>query len=243
VGAGIDDWFGYSLAAAGDATGDGRDDLLVGAPGVTRGGPDTGAAYLFRGQMAGSMTAAGAHAILRGVFTNDWAGASLGAGDLDGDGISDLAIGAWGSDSSADGGGAVFVVYGPVNHDVNLENAPTIITGAEVGDAFGFSTAIVADINGDGLADLLVGAVGQDGGGPDSGAAYLFYGPVDREGSADDAAVRLIGEVYDDRAGSSVTSAGDTDGDGYGDLLIGAPGHDRGGTDSGTAYIICGRGY
>jgi len=243
LGGGPSDWFGYTVAGAGDATGDGRDDLLVGAPGVTRDGPDAGAVYLFRGQMSTTMTAIGAHARLRGVTANDRAGASVAAGDLNGDAISDVVVGAWGSDDGFADGGAAFIVYGPVQGDLDLAAADVTVAGASPGDAFGFAVTVAEDINGDGLADVIVGALQNDGGGPDSGAAYILYGPVDGKASAAEADVTLVGEVYNDRAGSSVASAGDTDADGYGDLLVGAHGNDSGGSDSGAAYLIRGQGF
>ncbi|MCP4869753.1 MAG: hypothetical protein GY898_13660 [Proteobacteria bacterium] len=245
LGASGDDWFGYTVEAAGDATGDGHDDLLVGAPGVTRGGPDTGAAYLFRGDMSAVMTANGAHARLRGIDPNDRAGASVAAGDINGDAIADLVVGAWGSDVGYADAGAAFIVYGPVDGNVDLEHADATVAGDSAGDAFGFAVTVAEDINGDGLGDIIVGALQNDAGGPDSGSAYVIYGPVEVgvKNSAAEADVTLVGEVYNDRAGASVASAGDTDGDGYGDLLIGAHGNDSGGTDSGAAYLICGQGF
>ena len=243
LGAGNGDWFGSSLAAAADATGDGRPDLVVGAPGVVRAGPDTGAVYVFRGEMGSMMTAAGAYARVRGILENDRAGSAVGAGDLDGDGITDLAVGAWGSDAGAADGGAAFVMYGPLEGSRDLENADATFAADRPGDALGFSVAVARDVNGDGRDDLVVGSVDDDSGGPDSGAAWILYGPVEGELGPDDADVKLVGEVWDDHAGASVAGLGDVDGDGFGDVVIGAHGNNRGGSDSGAAYVVCGQGF
>jgi hypothetical protein len=103
--------------------------------------------------------------------------------------------------------------------------------------------AVVGDVNSDDRADLLVGAVNDDSGGPESGAAWLVYGPLEGEVSLADADVKLVGEVWADRAGGAVSAAGDVDGDGFDDVLIGAHGNDSGGDDAGATYLIYGQGW
>jgi hypothetical protein len=99
------------------------------------------------------------------------------------------------------------------------------------------------DADGDGLSDLLISSHLQDAGGTDAGAVYLvFGGPTAPSGTIDLslADVRLVGEVAGDQAGSSVAWAGDVDGDGVDDVLVGAPNHDGGGSNAGVAYLLTG---
>ena len=244
LGGGYGDWFGWAVAGAGDVDGDGLSDVLIGAPGVASAdGPDSGAAHLYLGPIEGIRTAAGADATLRATHGNDRAGASVAGGDLDGDGHSDLVIGGWGADDSFEDAGAVWIFYGPVHGDHPLESADATIGGEEDGDNAGISVAVVGDVNSDDRADLLVGAAGDDTGGPESGSAWLVYGPIEGDFSLADADAKLVGEVWNDRAGGSVAGAGDVDGDGFDDLLVGAHGNDRGGADAGTTYLIYGQGW
>jgi hypothetical protein len=94
------------------------------------------------------------------------------------------------------------------------------------------------DVDADGHDDVLVGAYSNNGGGPDSGAAYLVLGPVTGTLELARADVKLVGEEANDWAGTTVSGAGDVDADGRGDLLIGAAYNDEGG----AAYLIYGGG-
>ena len=115
---------------------------------------------------------------------------------------------------------------------------PRVAENASVG----WAVSWVGDVDGDGTADLLVGAPGTDvDDREDAGAAYLFYGPVD-PGDVQPAAanVTLLGASAGDRAGHAVSGAGDLDGDGHADLVVGAPFQDGGGSDAGAAYVVSG---
>ncbi len=96
------------------------------------------------------------------------------------------------------------------------------------------------DVNGDGLDDILVGSQFQDGGAEDGGALYLVLGPVTGEHPLAEAQARMWGEAAEDHAGFSATGAGDTDGDGFADLLISAPWQDGSGDRAGAAYVVLG---
>jgi hypothetical protein len=248
-GTGTDDWLGFAVASAGDVDGDGLGDLLIGAPGVSSpdieagGGTDAGAAYLFLGPVTGLRTSAGADGTFVGARANDRAGASVGAGDLDGDGYADLVVGGWGADDAYEDSGSVWVFYGPVSGTHPLGEADAIVTGEQFGDNAGISVAVVGDTNSDGRDDLLVGAVNDDSGGPESGAAWLLYGPLEGSVPLAQADVKMVGEVWNDRAGGAVAAAGDMDGDGFGDIIVGAHGNDAGGDNAGAAYIIHGAGW
>ena len=231
---------GSSVAGAGDLDGDGLDDLLIGA---VLGGPDaTGAAYVVAGPGLGAISLDSATATLIGVMPYDQAGSSVsGAGDIDGDGLADVIVGAPGVDAAVANVGAAYIVFGPLAGPQSLAAADVELIGQADFDAAGSSVAGAGDVDGDGWSDVLVGAPGHEVFDKDTpGAAYLVAGPV--AGSVDLAlaTARLIGEVPEDDAGASVSSAGDVDGDGLSDVIIGAPGHDARGTDSGAAYVLLG---
>ena len=122
------------------------------------------------------------------------------------------------------------------------------IVGENAGDSAGFSVSGAGDINGDGYADLLIGAGGNDAGGDFAGAAYVVFGKTDSFATVDLGEIaagaggfKIVGENAGDSAGSSVSGAGDINGDGYADLLIGAAGNDAGGDNAGAAYLLFGK--
>jgi len=235
------DQAGASVAPAGDAGGEGTSGWLVGAPRHDGTGEDAGAVYLVTGAPAGSHTLAEAHARLLGEGADDEAGYALaGDTDLDRDGHADLVVGAPGESSVTLFAGAAYVVYGPVEGTVSLAAADAKLTGEAVGDYAGMSVAAAGDVDGDGYADLLVGAYGESSGGAWAGAAYLLYGPVTGAIPLAQADAKLVGEEGWDDVGRALSSAGDANGDGYADLLVGAYGHEAGGFSSGAAYLLYG---
>ena len=166
-----------------------------------------------------------AEGILVGSRINDDAGSSVAAaGDVDGDGRLDVAVGSPGSDDgyfSLDG--LVLLVTGPFGGEQSLDTATARLWG-NTGDDVGYGLAGAGDVNGDGFADLLVGAHGDDVYATKAGTAYLVHGPVTGDIELSGSAVALWGEADYDFAGAQVDSAGDVDGDGFDDLLIGARG-------------------
>ncbi len=224
---------GWSVAAAGDHDGDGRGDVLVGAPGVLG---DRGAAYLARGPLSGDIPL-GTHALrLDGEEPGDEAGWSLdGGGDVDGDGHPDLVVGAPGHDGGGVDGGAVYVVPGPVEAGASLAAADARWLGTGDGHRAGHAVAHAGDTDGDGLGDVLVGAPGVEA---DTGVVYLLRGPLAGTGALVDADARLVGEAPGDAAGWSLAGGLDVSGDGLADVLVGAPGLDDGFADRGAAYLV-----
>ena len=243
LGMAEDDRAGCAVAGVGDVNADGWDDVLVGAFGDSSAGVSAGAAYLFLGPVSGSSLLSTADARLLGAAAKDFAGTSLaGVGDTDGDGYDDMLVGAWGQDSGRTGAGAVHLVLGPAYGEVDLGAADATLYGAARGDKFGGFVARAGDFDGDGHDDVLVGAEGEDSGGDLAGAAYLFYGPLEDGLGAEQADLVLVGASRDERAGVSVAVAGDLNGDGWGDLAVGAPGAKINGTGSGAVYIVFGAG-
>lgn len=257
------DQLGLALAAAGDINGDGFGDVILGAPGASDGAYLGGAVYVLFGSADG-LAADLDLASLDGTNgfridgSQDFArlGRALGGGgDVNGDGFDDLVIGAIGADGTAASAGAAFVVFGRADGwAASLDLA--VIGGSsgarllgEAGyDYTGEAVAMAGDINGDGLADLLIGAPRADGGGSRSGAAYVVFGrshgwPADISLAALDGSdgFRLTGLAEGDNLGAAVSAAGDVNGDGFDDLIVGAPFADGGGEDGGSAYVLFGR--
>ncbi len=221
--------------AGGDVDGDGFSDVLVGAWYDATGGTDAGAVYVVYGPVTGDMGLALADAKLIGEASADYAGRSLScAGDVDGDGNDDILVGAYGVDDA----GAAYLLYGPVSGNLDLSGADAKFVGETAGDAVGFSVSGAGDVNADGYADIIVGAHMEDEGGESAGAAYLLHGPLYGTISLDTATAKLVGEEADDKAGVSVSGAGDVDGDGYDDILIGA--YQNGTGEAGKTYMVYG---
>jgi len=234
------DELGYALAS-GDLDGDGSRDVLVGAPGEAGDGTAAGAAYVVYGPFAGMTLLATADAKLVGESDGDRAGCALSAaGDVDGDGYDDLLVGA----DQADGAlGMAYLLLGAPSGTVSLSSSDASFEGDGAGDELGAALAIVGDVNGDGPADFLLGVPGLDDGGTAAGAAYLVLGPATGSTSLSDADAMLTGEAAGDEAGGQLGGAGDVDGDGFDDLLVGAAGNDSVAAEAGAVYLFVGSSF
>jgi hypothetical protein len=179
------DDFGTSITGGGDVNGDGRDDILVGAPlaDTTLGGGDaTGRTYLIHGSTsfpatieASNVGGSVAGVLFQGIDTDDRSGNALGAGgDVNGDGYADLLIAARNGDPNGDGNaGEVYLIHGspslPTPFALSAINARgVVLTGVTASDAAGTGVAFAGDLNGDGFTEALVGAPGGD---PPGGSA------------------------------------------------------------------------
>jgi hypothetical protein len=231
-----------SLAAVGDVDGDGYEDLLLGAPSDSSAGEEAGAAWLFAGPLAGSLGTGAARATLTGELAGDRAGTAVaGAGDVNGDGLMDLLVGASYEDAAGTSAGAGYLLLGPVSGLASLSGADVKLHGERRSNLAGEALVGAGDLNGDGVADLAIGAPAQALEGEHAqGAAYIFLGPVTGDLSLSAADAKAHGEVNSAYAGASLAAVGDTDGDGLDDLLVGAPGADEGGDRAGAAYLLVG---
>ncbi len=237
---------GFSLAGTEDLNGDGFDDLAVGAHGT---GSSTGKVFVVLGGASGqfgSVESLAAFPSFAGEAAGDSAGFSVaGVGDTNGDGFGDLLIGAYGNSEAASKAGKAYLVLGHAgtwSSDYPLSQADVVFLGQSAKDYAGYAVAPAGDLDADGLADFVIGAPGRDDNGEAAGMAAVVYGKTSF-GSAYDlgqADVRLQGAASGDAAGSSISSAGDVDGDGFSDLLIAAPTSDFSDTDAGAVYLVRG---
>ena len=229
---------GFSVSGAGDVNGDGFDDLIVGAPGAHADG--SGKSYVVFGKADNSsvevsdVTAGIGGFAINGETADDYAGFSVSdAGDVNGDGLADLIVGASGADPNGESSGKSYVVFGKADGTaVSLSDVANgiggfVLNGEAAYDESGWSVSDAGDVNGDGLADLIVGAQGADPNGNNSGKSYVVFGKTDGNAvnlsdvAADNGGFVINGEGQSSISGGSVSSAGDVNGDGLDDLIIG----------------------
>ncbi|MBT5590483.1 MAG: choice-of-anchor D domain-containing protein, partial [Gemmatimonadetes bacterium] len=248
------DKLGRSVVALGDLDSDGVTDIAVGVRNDDDGSADRGAVYVLFMNADGTVKAdqkisATAGGLTGPLATSDQFGCSVAnIGDLDGDGVTDLAVGAFGTDDGGSNRGAVYVIFLNADGTVKAEQKISSTTGGLTGpiddlDLFGGNLASVGDLDGDGAEDIAVGAVWDDDGGSARGAIWILFlntdGTVKAEQKISDTVGGFTGVLDDDDSfGTSVTNLADLDGDGIVDIATGAPKDDDGGTNRGAAWIL-----
>ena len=232
--------FGTVVAGAGDVNGDGYADVVVGAPNLDNDQTNEGRVFVYRGSASGpGSTPWTAESNQAGALFGT---AVAGGGDINGDGYSDLAVGApnWYLGGSYTGNGRIFIYQGSATGLPAVPNTTRDAPNAQAGGHFGQCMAWAGDANGDRFADLLVGTPDWDqGGSTDAGRVDLYrgsaFGLSEFTPTWSVAGVQFMG-----RYGTAVASAGDIDGDGYADWLVGQPAYSSGETGEGAAFLYTG---
>jgi hypothetical protein len=202
TGYGTDDHFGFCCSNAGDVNGDGYQDVIIGGPADY----GNGRAFLFFG---GENADNVADLTFYGTAKNDGFGCSVsGAGDVNGDGYDDVIVGA---DEGESGRGGAYIFFGGQQMDNNTD---LILNGTNGSDYFGTSVSAAGDVNNDGYDDVIVGASWAWAVTALAGRAYIFFGGQTMNKIAD---VYLAADYAPGRFGTSVSGAGDVNGDGFDD--------------------------
>lgn len=181
---------------------------------------------------------------LNGESSGDAAGDTIAStGDVNADGYPDLLISSTSEDTGGENAGAVYLIYGKseIIATQSLSQADVKFISQTASERIGSSLA-AGDVNGDGYDDILISTIYEDTGGENAGAIYLIYGAASLSNTVNvsqQAQAKFIGEDANDNAGKGL-AAGDVNGDGYDDILIGASFADDGGGNSGVAYLIYG---
>jgi len=223
TGLGAGDMFGRRVSAAGDVNNDGYDDVIIAAGGY--------ASIFFGGQnMDNIVDKKLGQPVGAGSFGCDVAD----VGDVNGDGYDDVIVGAYDTYCGTVHTGAAYLYFG----GQNMDTAPDLVFyGEGNSDFFGDRVAGAGDVNADGYDDVIVSAPYNKSMGQGTGRAYIYLGGQNMDNSPD---VTITGESAGDELGWGLASAGDVNGDGFDDVIIGAHGNDYGGNGAGQAYIFLG---
>lgn len=230
-----DSHLGWSVRSAGDVNGDGFSDIIVGAPFFDNPQINEGAAFIYHG------SAAGLNYISSATLTANQNGSQMGyavssAGDVNGDGYDDVIVGAPYFDNGETNEGAAFIYYGSAS-GISLNGFVTL-EGNQAEANMGFSVASAGDINGDGYADILVGAPLYDDAQTNTGRVFIFHGSPG--GLNPQSASTLSFNQLGCRFGHAAAGGGDVNGDGFSDIIIGAPGYSNVQNGEGAAFVYYG---
>ena len=229
--------------ATGDLDGDGVQELLVGVPHDASGGGESSGAVYITSDVSADAELEDGQAKLLALAAGRRFGVSVHAGDVDADGYDDVLVGepdapCPGGEPSC-GGAWLYLEARTLSGREDADVAEISWSGARAGDQLGLEVLVTADTDGDGLAEVLLAAPYNDLGAIDGGTSYLFSLPTAGAYGAPEADVLFLGRAAEGASGSSLFSA-DLDGNGYADLLIGAPDTSDAAEDGGAFYALFG---
>ncbi|WP_035333341.1 FG-GAP-like repeat-containing protein [Dyadobacter crusticola] len=228
--------FGFTATGAGDVNGDGYSDIMIGARLFDKGQVDEGAVFIYHGSALGINANAPAVTLESNQVSSGFGNAIATAGDVNGDGYSDIVVGANMYDKGQTNEGAVFVHHGSAQ---GINPAASLTLESNQAEAqFGSSAASAGDVNGDGYADVIVGANYYDKGHSNEGAAFVYHGS--NTGLGANPVSTLESNKTNAQFGSGAASAGDINGDGYSDVIVGAIAYDNGHDDEGAVFVWLG---
>lgn len=235
-----DDWTGFAIAGGSDLTGDGHEDVVIGARYDDGTGNSAGATYVARAIGSGTVELS---EVVGKVFAEaeyDSSGYAVATvGDVNDDGADDLLIGSPENSRVANAAGMAHLVFGPVVGPVQLSAATYRVLGERESDKLGCAVGRAGDLDGNGEQDLLVSACYSDRNGQDAGAVFQFSTHTEIDRIAGDADGAMVGEQPFDQLGTAI-AGGDIDGDGLSDVVVGSPFHDLGADDAGAVYLALG---
>lgn len=249
------DDFGFVVSGIGDLNGDGNEDITVSERANDNGGTDRGAFYVLFLNSNGTVSAEQRVSDTAGGFTGTldnfdiFGECAVAIPDVNGDDVADLAVCAKQDDDGGTDRGALWVLY--MNTDGTVSSYHKIASGTggfsssalDNSDKFGAAMTTISDLNGDGVREWVVGSVLDDDGATDAGAVYVLFmnsdGTVASQAKISATTTNFTGQLESaDRFGNMVADAGDLDGDGLSEILVGAWTDDDGATDAGSAYLI-----
>ena len=227
--------FGFSVSNAGDVNGDGFSDVIVGAPEYNNAKSDEGGAFVYLGSSTGLSQSPDWSK--EGNRLNARFGHSVSsAGDVNGDGYHDVIVGAKYYSNGQLNEGAAFVYYG--SSSGLSESADWHYEGDIEQMSFGHSVSTAGDVNNDGYSDIIIGAPYYSNGESNEGAAFVFLGSSSGLSTSPDWSFESNEEFFN--YGWSVSTAGDVNGDGYSDIIVGEQWYENGQEKEGRAYVYLG---
>ncbi len=242
------DGMGYAVANVGDINGDWVPDLVVTSPTFDGNGVDEGTAWLMflhcDGSLDSTVSIDGATGVA--LADGDAYGSSVSSvGDLNADGVPDIAIGAINDGTGGAASGAVHILFmnsnGTIASTAKIDSTTANMSTIAPGSQFGSSIANMGDLDGDGIPDLAVGNASFKGQGASRGGYHIIYmnanGSVKSAVAIEEGTANVPAAADGDQLGTSVVALGDLDGDGFTDMAIGSSMVDGGGTDRGEFHV------